>query len=548
LPAHEWPTTGTKRSVDQNAKESVESQTAAEGVPAGKAAGRPAAESQADLFTQLCDWSPIGYAVFDINGSFVEINAAGMQLLGGGSRSEWLQRSLGPLLDPAQSERVLRHLQEACAGQGESLHQPCILHVLPPGEHGGPRCLQFFSRPHPAGGGRLCLTAFRDISAETQRRESERQRQAVLDALSAQIAVLDATGRITAVNEAWRRFARGNGASPELEAGIGLNYLSACCDVSAEDPDGLAHRSAEGIRSVLSGELPHFQLEYPCHSAQNQRWFLMSVTPLGVDFGGVVVAHMDISERVRAEQESRRRREEVAHASRLSSVTVLAASLVHELSQPLAAANLYAEAAVALGQKEPLDRTYLLSVMDDMRGQVDRATRIVEGLRRFMRRGEIKKEPSRLEERVHEAVALVAPLARRKRVRLKLDLQTEPVIVRANPLQIEQVIVNLLCNAIEAIDLASSPIRNIRVGVETLAREARVTVADTGPGLGPEWGARIFGVLETKKESGMGMGLAISRTIVEAHGGKIWAEPGTDTGAVLRFTLPLHDDEDGGTA
>ncbi|MCA1790386.1 MAG: PAS domain-containing sensor histidine kinase [Thioalkalivibrio sp.] len=500
----------------------MESQTAAEGVLSGEAAGRPAAESQADLFTQLCDWSPIGYAVFDIAGHFVEINAAGMLLLGGGSRLEWIQRSLGPLLDPSQSERVLQHLQEACAGEGKSLHQPCILYVLLPGEHGGPRRLQFFSRPHPAGGGRLCLTAFRDISAEAQRRESERQRQVVLDALSAQIAV----------------------ASPELEAGIGLNYLSACCDVSAEDPDGLAHRSAEGIGAVLSGELPHFQLEYPCHSAQNQRWFLMSVTPLGVDFGGVVVAHMDISARVRAEQESRRRREEVAHASRLSSVTVLAASLVHELSQPLAAAHLYAEAAVALGQKEPLDRTYLLSVMDDMRGQVDRATRIVEGLRRFMRRGEIKKEPSRLEERIREAVALVTPLARRKRVRLKLDLQTEPVIVRANPLQIEQVLVNLLCNAIEAIDLASSPIRNIHVGVETLVGAARVTVADSGPGLDPDWVARIFGVLETKKESGMGMGLAISRTIVEAHGGKIWAESGPDTGAVLRFTLPLHDDGD----
>ncbi len=499
-----------------------------------------------DLFTQLCDWAPIGYAVFDIEGRFVEINAAGIQLLGGGSRSEWIRRSLGPLLDPTQSERALRHLHEACAGQGELLREPCILHVLLPGENGHPRRLQFFSRPHPTGGGRLCLTAFQDISAEAQRRESDSQRQAVLDALSAQIAVLDVTGRITAVNAAWRRFARGNGASPELEAGIGLNYLSACCDASAEDPDRLAQRSAEGIRAVLSGELPHFGLEYPCHSADKQRWFLMSVTPLELDFGGVVVAHTDISKRVHMEHESRRRREEVAHASRLSSVTVLAASLVHELSQPLAAANLYAEAAVTIGRKEPLDSAYLLSVMDDMRDQVDRATRIIEGLRRFMRRGEFKKETGRLEERVHEAVALVAPLARRKRVRLKLDLQTEPVMVRVNPLQIEQVLVNLLCNAIEAIDLAGSPVRNIRVRVETLARAARVTVADSGPGLEPQWVARIFDVLETKKESGMGMGLAISRTIVETHGGKIWVESAPGNGAELCFTLPLHDD--GGTA
>ena len=525
----------------QNTTESVESRATAGGGPEGEVAARAGVASLNDLFAQLCDWSPIGYAVIDIDGRFIEVNEAGVRLLGGGSRSEWVGQSLGPMLDPTQSERVLRHVQQACRGTGESREQPCIVNALLPGERGGSRRLQFFSRPYPASEGRLCLTAFQDISAEVQRRESERQRQAVLDALSAHIAVLDATGRITAVNEAWRRFARGNGGARELVTGVGLNYLDACCDVSAEDPDRLAERSAEGIKAVTSGDAPHFTLEYPCHSAQSQRWFLMSVTPLGLESGGVVVVHMDISERVRGEQESRRRREEVAHASRLSSVTVLAASLVHELSQPLAAAQLYAEAAVVLGRQEPLNQTQLLSVVGDMRGQVDRATQIVDGLRRFMRRGEIKKEPSRLEERIHEAVNLVAPLARRKRVRLKLDLLSEPVIVRANPLQIEQVLVNLLCNSIEAIDLADSPVRNIRIGLERLAERVQVTVADTGPGLDPERGPRIFEVLETRKESGMGMGLAISRTIVEAHGGRLWAEPGTN-GAVLCFTLPLHQE------
>ena len=513
------------------------------GRPEGGASGGPGVESHKDLFTQLCDWSPIGYAVFDIDGRLIELNEAGVRLLGGGTRSEWVGQSLGPLLDPTQSERVLRHLQEACDGTGEAREHPCIVNVFVPGEQGGSRRLQFFSRPHPTGGGRLCLTAFQDISAEVQRRESEHQRQAVLDALSAHIAVLDATGRITAVNEAWRRFARGNGAPQEVESGIGLNYIDACCDVSAEDPDRLAQRSAEGIQAVINGDTRHFTLEYPCHSAQNQRWFLMSVTPLGLESGGVVVVHMDISERVHAEQAMRRRREEVAHASRLSSVTVLAASLVHELSQPLAAAQLYSEAAATLGRQEPLDAAHLLSVVGDMRGQVDRATRIVDQLRRFMRRGEIKKEPSRLEERVHEAVALVAPLARRKRVRLKLDLLNEPVIVHANPLQVEQVLVNLLCNAIEAIELAGSPVRQIRIELERLAEKVQVTVADTGPGLDPEWVPRIFEVWETRKETGMGMGLAISRTIIEAHGGKIWVEPGSD-GAVLRFTLPLDHEGD----
>lgn len=514
------------------------SPAAATGVPNRGTPDIPDDLGYRNLFALLCDWSPIGYAVLNTEGRFMEINEAGARLLGG-ERCDWTGQSLEPLLDPGQRDRVLTHLRDACAGRVQTPEEPCVVNINLPHGDVGPTRLQFFSQRHPAGEGRLCLTAFQDISAEVQRRESDRQRQAVLDALSAQIAVLDGTGRITAVNEAWRRFARENGASSELENGIGLDYFAACLDASAEDPERIAARATEGIQAVMRGIEPQFTLEYPCHSAQNQRWFLMSVTPLGQELGGAVVAHMDISERVRVEQEGRRRREEVAHASRLSSVTVLAGSLVHELSQPLAAASLYAEATLALGRKDLVDRSQLLAVVGDLHEQVDRATGIVQGLRRFMRRGELKTEPNELEARIHEAIGLVGPLARRKRVRLHLETVGELMLVQANALQIEQVLVNLLCNSIEAIDRAGSPIRNIRVVLEQLGNEARITVSDTGPGLDPEWVARIFDVFETEKESGMGMGLAISRTIIEAHGGKLWAETGTGSGAVLCFTLPL---------
>ncbi len=501
-------------------------------------AGIPDDQGYRNLFALLCDWSPIGYAVLNTEGRFMEINEAGARLLGG-ERSDWTGQSLEPLLDPAQRDRVLAHLRDACAGRVQTPDEPCVVNVRLPSGGMDPTRLQFFSQRHPAGEGRLCLTAFQDISAEVQRQESERQRQAVLDALSAQIAVLDRNGRITAVNGAWRRFARDNGASRELESGIGLDYFEACLDASAEDPDQIAARAREGIQAVMRGIEPQFTLEYPCHSAQSQRWFLMTVTPLSEESGGAVVAHMDISERVHVEQENRRRREEVAHAARLSSVTVLAASLVHELSQPLAAASLFAEAAAALARKGLVDHNQLLSVVGDLHEQVERATGIVQGLRRFMRRGELKTEPDELARRIHGAFVLVRPLARRKRVRLELETTDELMLVQVNALQIEQVLVNLLCNAIEAIDRAGSPVRNIRVVLEQLGNEARITVADTGPGLDPEWVARIFDVFETEKETGMGMGLAISRTIIEAHGGKLWAETGVGPGAVLCFTLPL---------
>lgn len=377
-------------------------------------------------------------------------------------------------------------------------------------------------------------------AAEGTRPDSDRERQAVLDALSAQIAVLDVTGRIIAVNESWRRFARENSGDATLEAGVGIHYLDACLQDPDTDPEGFGERARGGIEAVIDGERAEFSLEYPCHHPEHPRWFLMTVTPLGQGLGGAVVAHMDITARVLAEQESRRRREEVAHHARLSSVTVLAGSLVHELAQPLAAASLYGESMMALCRRDPVDRAQLLSVVADLRRQVDRANGILGGLRRFMRRGELKTEPCELEQPIREAIALVTPLARRKSIRLHLDLTTEPAPVLVNPLQIEQVVVNLVCNGIEAIDRAGCVVRTVSVHLRAEGELAMVTVIDSGPGLSPESVTRIFEVFETEKKTGMGIGLAVSRTIVEAHGGKLWAEPNGAPGAVLRFTLPLH--------
>lgn len=514
---------------------------------AGGDSPRADAPGSRGLFALLYDLAPVGYAILDVDSRILDINPAGAALLGG-TRADWLDRSMLTLVQPDQRQTFADRLRDACAEPDPSPEAPLVLDLGVPDSAQGLRLLRFFLRHHPSGKNRLCFATMLDVTAElrakSRRREVERLQQAVLDALSAKIAVLDGTGRITAVNEAWRRFARENGGSRDLEDGVGLDYLHAVIASVTDEPDNGASRALEGIQAVMNGEQKEFTLEYPCHSAQTQRWFLMTVTPLGAGQRGAVVAHMDISERVRAEQESRQRREEVAHASRLSSVTVLAASLVHELSQPLAAASLYGESAVALGKRDPLDRAQLLSVIGDLRGQVDRAVGIVEGLRRFMRRGELKTEPCTLEERIVEAMTLVGPLARRKRIRIKLDPVAESIPVLGNALQIEQVLVNLLCNGIEAIDRAGREVRRIQIQADTLDGMARVTVADTGPGLSPDWSSRIFDVFATEKESGMGMGLAVSRTIVEAHGGRLWAESAGGEGAVLRFTLPLHREGD----
>ena len=362
------------------------------------------------------------------------------------------------------------------------------------------------------------------------------QAQALLDALTAHIAVLDAMGRIVAVNEAWRRFGLDNAAPPDVIAGVGLDYLAACRGSAAES-------AADGIRAVMAGSKDDFTLEYPCHSPSRQRWFLFSVRPLVVDDGvsGVVVAHIDITERVAADHERQYRYEQLTSAARLSSLATLCSSVIHEIAQPLAAARLYGEALQVFGNEEPLDLSRLLRVVGSLHGQVERAVAIVEGLRKFTRSGEAETEASLLQTRIGDAVSLCGGLLRHQEVDLDVRLSETPIWVCVNPLQIEQVLVNLLCNGVEAMERANSPVRRLSIELAVVDELARVSIIDTGPGFAsglPNF--EFFGGASSGagEQTGMGMGLAISRAIVEAHGGELWAES-LAVGATLRFTLPL---------
>src|SRR5262245_27811390 len=136
--------------------------------------------------------------------------------------------------------------------------------------------------------------------AETALRESQALNQATLDSLEANIAVLDRDGKIIAVNEDWRRFARENGGAAIADS-VGINYLNVCRR-AREKGNGQIEATLDGIRAVLDGARPSFMLEYPCHSPSENRWFLMSVTPLGGERGGVVVSHTNITARRQAEE------------------------------------------------------------------------------------------------------------------------------------------------------------------------------------------------------------------------------------------------------
>ena len=362
--------------------------------------------------------------------------------------------------------------------------------------------------------------------------------QAILDALPAEVVVLDRTGHIVAVNEAWRRFAQENGGSPALSDGLGLNYVAACRGLQGRDA-AEAEAIADGLVALLAGRLPDLVREYPCHAPDCPRWFALRAAPLPDAAGGAVVVHLDITERKLAEQALQQARSQAAQAARFNAVGVLASALIHELSQPLSAAGFYSGTAVSLlGQAEP-DPEQLSRVIHGVEEQIRRAATILQRLRDFLRRREMRMRPVAIDEVVAQALELTHGFAADRAVRISYLPPAPGVVVMADAVQIEQVLVNLIANGIQAIDAAEPARRQIDIRVDPRPGEIEVSVVDTGPGLSTALQTQLFDILARAKGAGLGLGLAISRDIVEAHGGKLWVDPDVSEGASVHFTLPL---------
>lgn len=246
----------------------------------------------------------------------------------------------------------------------------------------------------------------------------------------------------------------------------------------------------------------------------------------------------DLTETRNFEARLERLRFELIHVSRLSAMGTMASTLAHELNQPLTAIANYGEAAGALFEvSEEFDRETLREIVSDMAAQALRAGSIVRRLREFVARGEVNKTIEDLPKLINEASALALVGSREKGVQSHFEFDPEATPVLADRVQIQQVLINLIRNAIEA--MAQSDKRQLSVETKLLnADMVQISVKDTGPGLAPEVSKRLFQAFSSTKESGMGLGLSICRTIIEAHGGRISARPGAGGGTEFHFTLP----------
>jgi two-component system sensor kinase FixL len=246
----------------------------------------------------------------------------------------------------------------------------------------------------------------------------------------------------------------------------------------------------------------------------------------------------DVTERQEAEARLQELQSELVHVARLSEMGQMSSALAHELNQPLSAASTYLQAGLRLMQTKP--GAAPLDALRKAGEQVQRATDILRHLRRFAKKGEVSRRVEDLAQVIEEANALAMVGTRSTGVTLRLNLDPRARSSVIDRVQIQQVVVNLMRNAIEA--MAQSDRREL--AVSTAPRDGdfhEVTVADTGPGLPAEVAAQLFKPFVTTKESGMGVGLSICRSIVESHGGKIWAEDNPGGGTRFRFTLPARE-------
>lgn len=256
----------------------------------------------------------------------------------------------------------------------------------------------------------------------------------------------------------------------------------------------------------------------------------------------------DLTERQRTEARLQELQTELVHISRLTAMGEMASALAHEINQPLSAIANYLKGAKRLldGRGDDDSKT-IAGAMDKAAEQALRAGQIIRRLRDFVARGENERRIESLSKLIEEANALALVGAKEHGVRVRLQIDRTHDLIFADKVQIQQVLLNLLRNAIEAV--TNHERRELVISTRPSDDDmVEVSVADTGTGISANISAQLFQPFITTKAQGMGVGLSISRTIIEAHGGRIWTEPNPGGGAVFRFTLRQATKEDIGDA
>ncbi len=371
--------------------------------------------------------------------------------------------------------------------------------------------------------------------AEDALRAEHAFRAAMEDSLTVGMRARDLRGKVIYVNPA---FCRMTGFSPEELVGQSppMPYWA---------PEQLDETYARH-QEVMAGEAPSDGFEITFKRKNGERFQALVYEAKLIDGNGQhtgwMASVLDITERKRAEELARQQQEQLQFTSRLVTMGEMASTLAHELNQPLAAIASYNTGCLNLlktGQAKPDD---LQPALEKVGVQAQRAGKIIRRVHDFVRKSEPKRAPCDLREVIEDCLGFVEAEARKRRIRIECNLPDLPPIP-ADRLMLEQVLLNLIRNGMEAMAETQENDRMLRIDCQLDATELRVSVTDNGCGIAPEVRDRLFTAFFTTKPEGMGVGLSICRSIIEFHRGRLWAEDNTASpggrGTIFTFSLPV---------
>ena len=323
--------------------------------------------------------------------------------------------------------------------------------------------------------------------------------------------------------------------------GLSAEELSKAGWSSIIHPDDLGRYITEWQSALATGEPTEGEVRVRT-ALSRYRWMLVRNVPLRDAPGKIIKWYgtgIDIEDRKEAEESLRAAQTELAHVNRVTTMGELTATLAHEVNQPIAAASINANVCLRLLKREEPDLEEASRAASRMVGDVNRAAEIITRVRQFFRKGSTPREPLDLNELIRGMTVILRNELTQHSVGVQMDLDEQLPPVMADRVQLQQVLMNLMINGIDAMKNVDG-VRQLTLTSECAEDNLLlISVQDTGPGLPVEHADQIFTTFFTTKNYGTGMGLSISRSIIESHGGRLWAGSKSERGASFQFTLPV---------
>ena len=492
-------------------------------------------ETRDKKIRRLVDANIVGIIIWDLDGRILEANDEFLHMLGYGREdlasgrlnrtdltpAEWRDRDARTVAELKQTGTVQPFEKEYFRNDGSRV--PVLM--------GG----TMFEQSRNQGVSFVLDLTGRKRADEALRRSEERFRTLVHFSFDVYWET-DAQHRFTR-----QEFAESLADAPATGSEIGKTRW----EVPYLEPDEEVWRKH---RETLDAHQPFRDFELARPGADgSKRYVSVSGLPMFDETGrfvGYRGVGRHITERRRAEEALRAMQAELAHANRITTMGQLTASIAHEVNQPIAATVTNAEAALRWLAAQPPDLGEVRASLGLIVKDGKRAGNVIGGIRAFINKVPPRKDRFDLNEAILEMVALTRNEVLQHRILLRIELAPGLPGVSGDRTQLQQVILNLILNAIEAMSAGGEGRRELRIDTERKVTDGvLVSIRDTGPGLDPGDAERVFDAFYTTKPKGMGMGLAICRSMVEAHGGRMWASPNETGGAVFQFTLPLERDE-----